>query len=107
MAHQTTDTSVSIRKGMDVIEAVMCSTDRHDAPSLAERRETIPLFEICHEVRNTAARRWDMAADGIVMLGLGAPRARVHQEFMMLALDRKHPLRRIFVEFEMEPANEF
>jgi hypothetical protein len=70
MAHQTTHSAVSIRKWVDVIQAVMGCWDCHDTASRPEMREIIALLEVPHEVRHTLAGGRKVTTDSVIVFGL-------------------------------------
>jgi hypothetical protein len=69
VAHQSAYAPVSIRKGMNEVEAVMSRGDRHDASRLADLREAISSFEVPHE-RLDPFTRWRQAPTHLHVLFL-------------------------------------
>src|ERR1700754_3917486 len=106
VAHQAADAAVSVRKRMDVVEAVMGGGHGHDAARLFERREIIALFEILHEILYTAARWRNMAAHGYVVFVAGTPRAGLHEKFAIGTADGQHFLWSVRIEFAVKPLDE-
>ena len=106
VTHQSADTSVAVRKRMDVVEAMMCGRDRNDAGCFAHARETIPFRKMRHEVLDAVARRRDVSADGHIVLRMRAPRTGYHREIPALAAYPKHLLRGVAIEFAVQPADE-
>ena len=74
VAHQAAHAAVSIGKGMNVVEAMMGSTDRHDTARLTELFEPIAVLEIRHETGDALAGWWNVVTDGVfVRLKTGPP----------------------------------
>jgi hypothetical protein len=69
-AHQTIHPAVSIRKWVDVIQAVMGCWDSHDSASRPEMRDGIALLEVPHEVRHTVAGGRKVTTDSVIVFEL-------------------------------------
>jgi hypothetical protein len=73
MAHQTTHPAISIRKWVDVIQAMMGRWDDHDPASCPQMRKAVALLEISHEVRHALAGWRKMATDRVIVFGSRTP----------------------------------
>ena len=106
VAHQAANAAIAVRKGMDVVQAMVGRRDRDDLRGCAQCMEVVPLLEISHEGADTFTRWRQMTANGVVVLGPGSPFARRHHELTITRADAKHFLRRACVELAVQPANE-
>lgn len=91
---------------MNVIKAVVRGGNRQDPRRLAETFEAVTFGKIVHKRADVGAGWREMAPDcNIVLLGR-TPGAGLHSEFASFAAKHEHLVRRIAVEFAMEPKDE-
>ena len=107
MAHQSADTSITIWKGVDVIEPVMRCWQDENARRHAEWCHAVAFFKRLHGRGDPIARRRDVAANCIVVFELRSPCARLHHESALGGADAQHLFGRVAVEFLVQPLDEF
>ena len=80
MGHQAADTTIAVRKGMDVVETMMRGCHRHDLLGRAHPAKLEAACEVVHEPSDFAARGRVMATNGHVLRRLAAEFAGHHLE---------------------------
>jgi hypothetical protein len=91
---------------VNVVEAMESGGRRDHASGCLQILEGVALRKITHEVINTAARWRDVAANRDIVLWFGSPRPWLHGELSAIAAYSEHFLRRVAIEFEMQPFDE-